>query len=218
MYTNEEAIKFLEEYCTFENPNKVWILKGVSRNKDQTQENTEHFMRRFVVSKPEDIGKCYIDIKRMGNQKGTLYRLYVSLNSRDVIEGMFHFQKKLLDISHGVVRGIQDIIGQTHKLSSVWKTMLEQRCCRGTKRVLLDIDTRDEDLICRIQQYLGTKDILIHFLRKTPSGYAIIIPACDMRGFDMEFNKEKREKIIDIQRDSMVFVQRWKGEEDENLK
>jgi len=109
---------------------------------------------------------------------------------------------------------MQDMIGQTHKLGSVWKTMLEQRCCRGTKRVLLDIDTKDEDLTYRIQQHFGTEDILIHFLRNTPSGYAMIIPACDMRGFDMEFNKEKRRGIIDMQRDSMVFVQRWEGTEE----
>jgi hypothetical protein len=210
-----EAITFINNYCDFSNPDEVWILKGVTRSKDNPTGSPygdfHRYMRRLVIVKPEDIEPCYNDIKGMGNQKGTSYRVYISLNSRNVIKGMFQFQKKLLDISHGVARGLEDIRKQTTKLGSVWKTELEQKGCRGTKRVLLDVDNGDEDFlkgVCVKLHEMGTK---IHVVRPTVSGFAVVIDACDMRPFYEVYGQDKDNDFIDVQRDSMVFVEKWDG-------
>ena len=203
-----EAIKFIKEYCDFSDPDCVWILKGVSRNKDnENEKDFDRFMRRLVIVNENDIESCYNDIRRMGNVLGTSYRVYISLNSRNVIKGMFSFQKKLLDISHGVARGLEDMKKQTAKLGSVWKTVLEQRDCRGTKRVLLDVDVDDIDLLDRVVGHFVNKDITVHVARPTVSGYAVVIDACDLR----DFYKEFEGLDIDIQKDSMVFVEKWDG-------
>ena len=208
-FEDENSIDFLQNYCTFDNPNEIWMLKGITRHKDN-EGDFHRFMRRLVITKPEDIEMCRKDIRRMGNKEGTMYRIYVSLNSRDVLKGMFQFQKKLLDISHGVARGLEDCISQTNRLASVWKTQLEQKGCRGTKRILLDVDSADEGLLGRIVDYLTFKmDTKIYTLRSTVSGYAVVIEACDTRGFLKEFKSEE----VDMQRDSMVFVEAWKGTE-----
>ena len=198
-----KSIEFLNEYCTFDNPEEVWMLKGVSRSKDN-KEGFHRFMRRLVIVKPDDIEACYNDIKLMGSHKDTEYRMYISLNSRNVIKGMFQFQKKLLDISHGVARGLEDMKLQTTKLASVWKTELEQNGCRGTKRFLLDVDSQDKLLLDRVLKNIGSR---IHVVRPTVSGYAVVIDACDMRDFYKEFKGEP----IDVQKDSMVFVEKWTG-------
>lgn len=201
-----ESIEFINKYCTFDNPDEVWILKGISRNKDN-KEGFHRFMRRVILVTPDDIEECYKDIRGMGNRNGTEYRMYISLNSRNVIKGMFEFQKKLLDISHGVARGLADMKMLTTKLASVWKTELEQNNCRGTKRFLLDIDSQDKELLDRVHNYLANMGAVVHTFRKTVSGYVIVIDACDMRGFYKEFEGQP----IDVQKDSMVFVEKWTG-------
>jgi putative component of toxin-antitoxin plasmid stabilization module len=208
----DEAIKFIKDYCDFSNPDEVWMLKGVSRSKDN-QEGFHRFMRRLVMVTPEDIESCYEDIRGMGNQSGTSYRIYVSLNSRNVIKGMFQFQKKLLDISHGVARGLEDMKKQTTKLASVWKTELEQKGCRGTKRVLIDVDNGDKAFLDMVLYNVRQLDTTIHFVRPTVSGYAVVIEACDMRPFYAQFGTPENNKYVDVQRDSMVFVEKWDGKE-----
>jgi hypothetical protein len=201
-----EPIDFLKNYCTFDNPNEVWMLKGISRSKDN-EEGFDRFMRRLVVAKPEDIEDCYNDIRRMGNKTGTKYRIYVSLNSRDVVKGLFNFQKKLLEIGYGLARGLDDHLQMSKKVSSLWKTELEQRSNRGTKHFLIDID--DVSLYEDVRDFVEGMPTTIRAIRKTVSGYAIVIDACDIRGLQGEF----AGKEIDIQKDSMVFVERWEGQE-----
>ena len=49
-----EALTFMHDYCDFSDPNWVWIMTGISRNKDNT-ESGDKFLRRMVITKPEDI-------------------------------------------------------------------------------------------------------------------------------------------------------------------
>jgi len=203
-----QACEFIKEYCDFSDPDCVWILKGVSRSKDN-EKGFDRYMRRLVMANEDDIEKCYNDIKSMGNKKGTTYRVYVSLNSRNVIKGMFSFQKKLLDISHGVARGLDDMKKQTVKLASVWKTVLEQRDCRGTKRILLDVDDNNIDLLDDVVGFFVDRDVNVYVARPTVSGYAVIVDACDLREYYDKFKDEE----IDVQKDSMVFVEKWNGTE-----
>jgi putative component of toxin-antitoxin plasmid stabilization module len=126
---NQESLQFLREYCSFQNSEEVWILKGISRHKDNNG-NMEKFISRLVISKVEDIEDCYLKIKKLGNKLGTNYRMYVSLNSRNVVKGLFNFQKRLLDISYGVSKNLDSDIQMAKKLGSKWKTELEQMNCR----------------------------------------------------------------------------------------
>jgi len=212
---NKNSIDFIREYCDFSNPDEVWMLKGVSRHKDNPVGNPygdmHKFMRRLVMASPDDIEQCYKDIRSMGNQVGTSYRMYVSLNSRNVIKGLFQFQTKLLEISYGVAKGLEDFKKQTTKLASIWKTELEQKACRGTKRVLLDVDNGDKLFLDKVITKLYEMNAKIYTIRPTVSGYAVVIEACDMRPFYDVFGSEKNNDFINLQRDSMVFVEKWDG-------
>ena len=50
-------------------------------------------------------------------------------------------------------------------------------------------------------------NVPVHVARPTVSGYAVVVQACDLRGFYKEFDG----KEIDVQKDSMVFVEKWDG-------
>ena len=186
------------------------MLKGVSRNKDNNGD-MEKFMSRMVMSKPEDIEECYKKIKIMGNKLGTNYRMYVSLNSRDVVKGLFNFQKKLLDVSYGVSRGLDSEIQLAKKLGSKWKTELEQMSCRGTKRFLIDIDEDNIELknmvVSEVAKMAVEGKTSIRAIRRTVSGYAVVMDACDTRGLLSTF----KDNDVTIQKDSMLFIELWKG-------
>ena len=49
----------------------------------------------------------------------------------------------------------------------------------------------------------------VHAIRQTVTGYAVIIEACDARGVIEIF----KDRELDFQRDSMLFVEQWKGTE-----
>lgn len=210
-----EVITFLNEYCDFSDPNWIWILKGVSRNKDNN--DGVKFFRRMILTQPEDFAICRQDIINQATDPLTVYRLYISLNSRDVIKGTFNYQKKLIEIGMGLANGQKDQLGMCKKLGSIWKTELEQRTNRGTKRFLLDIDEEDDDkkvqaVVAYLEQEVKTKDnkpLKVHCMRRTVSGYAIVFDACDTRGVMKYCNELKIQS--DLHRDSMVFLEAWNG-------
>lgn len=206
-----DSIKFINNYCDFSNPNWVWIMKGIVRNKDNN--SNVKFMHRMILTSPDDIQPCYNDIHNAAIEPAT-YRIYISLNARDIVKSTFSFQKKLLDISYGLARGLDDHLGMSKKIGSLWKTELEQRSNRGTKRFLLDIDEKlDEEKILAIVAYLNqTLKTTVHCMRRTVNGWAIVFNACDTRGL-MSYCKEIGIRIDDntLQRDSMVFVERFEG-------
>ena len=202
-------INFLNEYCDFSNPNHVWILKGISRNKDNSNNpNMHNFFRRMILTCPEDIKSSYEEIWMLADNPLTNYRIYISLNSRDVTKAAMNFQKSLIDLSHGALMGNIADLQKIKLLSSGWKTELEQSTCRGTKRVLLDIDdmdSRPDNVIEFIQNNCKT---IVRCLRKTVSGWAIVFDACDTR--ELIKQCENWNIKVDLHRDSMLFVESFK--------
>jgi hypothetical protein len=190
------------------------MLVGMSRNKDNDMTPNQHnvperFMRRLLIRKPEETAECFDELHKMANREGTTYRMYVSLNSRNVISAMFNFQKKLSEIGYGLSRQLPDALALSKKVHSLWKTELAQRRNRGTKRILFDIDENDDVLFSNLLTRLGDKDVKIYCSRPTVSGFAISCDAHDTRWVKKEFpNRE-----VDIKRDSLLFVEQWEGTE-----
>jgi len=199
-------IAFAMEYCDFSNPNHVWLMKGISRSKDN-QKGYARFFRRAVITCPEDIEESYSEIRQLACKTGTVYRIYLSLNSRDVVKANFNYVKRLMDITAGVQQGLADQLAKSKKLGSEWKTELEQRRNRGTKRILIDVDDPSliDEVVDFVENELPTEKI--HAYRKTPNGFAISVEACDTRGLMSKF----KGKDIDIQRDSMIFLERFQN-------
>jgi hypothetical protein len=206
-----EALTFMHDYCDFSDPNCVWVMKGISRNKDNKNNPDMHrFMRRMILATPDDIESCYNEIHFVANDPKTIYRIYISLNSRNVFDATFQFQKKLVDIAQGLAKGHNDALQQAKKLGSIWKTELEQRYSRGTKRFLLDIDDCVEEpreIVGYLEREAKTT---VHCCRQTVSGWGIVFDACDTRSL-MMFCKEKGYVADEntLQRDSMLFVEQF---------
>lgn len=213
-----ESLNFLQEYCDFSDPHWVWILTGISRNKDNQDGNFHQYMQRLIVSNPEEILECYKRIKGEATDSITSYRMYVSLNARDVVKTHFNFQHALLDIGFGLSKGQQDALVKAKRISSLWKDELAQNANRGTKRILIDIDKPQLEDFTEVVKLVGAiKDVKVHATRRTPNGWHIVIDACDTRDLikactDNGIYDPKKDKNGSfIQRDSLVFVEKWSG-------
>jgi len=213
-----EAIQFMHDYSDFTDPNHIWVMVGLSRNKDNEPtpsiHNTpERFMRRLVLISPDDIDTCYRELHLMGNKIGTKYRIYMSLNSRDIIKATFNFQKKMVDLGSGLANNHPDALTMVKKVHSLWKTELAQKHNRGTKRILLDIDDNDEEIAMGLLSMVQKATTKVHTFRQTVSGYAISFEACDTRDLTAYIKTNKID--ADMQRDSLIFVEQWEGTRDE---
>lgn len=201
-------LNFLNDYCYFNNDSEVWILKGLARNKDNKGNPDMHdFFCRRIINSIDDIIPCYEYICDQANHSGTIYRIYVSLNSRNVKKAFFNFQKDMMDIAYSLaVHEESDSINKIKKLSSTWKTELEQKRNRYTKRFLLDVDDSNNHLD-ELLSYLRDMPTSIHCIKDTVNGYAIVFNACDTRGL-INFCKEIGIEAS-LHRDSMVFVSQF---------
>ena len=199
------SVEFMESYCDFSDSKWVWIMTGISRNKDNDNSGVR-FIRRLIVAKPSDIAECYNEIKLLANDKNTTYRIYVSLNARDVVKTAFEFQKTMIDIGYGLVRGLEDHISMSKKIGSICKTELAQINNRVTKRFLLDLDNVDFGIANHIVIMVnGISKVIV--CRPTVSGYHIVFDACDTRKL-VEYLKENGIEA-EIHKDSMVFVEQF---------
>ena len=197
-----KVIEFAKDYCDFSNPNHVWLMKGISRSKDNAGDYHK-FFRRMVLTCPDDISECYDEIKRLSICGKTVYRIYLSLNSRDVVKAAGNMTKNLIDMILTIDQ--QDSQTKVKKISSEWKTELEQRRNRGTKRVLIDID--DPLVIGSVKSFVFSEmDTKVYASIPTPNGWAMSIDACDTRLLEANFKNS-----IDIHRDSMIFLEQYKS-------
>lgn len=202
--TIKDSLYFLEGYCKF-SPTEVYVLIGIVRNKDN--EKKDKWMRRLILRSTQDIANCYHDIKAMGDRKGVTYRMYVSQNSRDVTKTLFNFQPELIKIGYDLVRNNEQAVDRIKRIDSMWKTELLQNRNRGTKRFLLDVDSQKPELIDAIEECLF-HTTTVHAIRETVSGFHIVFDACDTRELMQKF----KDDPIEIQRDSLVFIETWEGD------
>lgn len=206
--TDFNSIIFLEQYCIFE-PAWVWVMTGIARNKDN-KDGKDSFLRRMVIAKKSDILDCYTEIHNLANVPGVTYRIYISLNARDANKAFFNFQKKLLEINLGLFQGHNDAQAQVTKIGSIWKTELQQTQNRATKYFLIDVDNDPNGLLTwDILRFIEENGINVVSTVKTVTGQHIVIKACDTRPI-VDFCK-KAGFAIDIQKDSMVFVEQFKA-------
>lgn len=206
MANMENGFKFLHEYCTFDEPDWLWIITGLSRNKDNS-DGSHKFLRRMTVANHQDIDDVYTELHRLCYWDNTTYRMYVSLNARNSTKAFFNYQKKLMDVAVGLAQGREDSFNLSKKAGSLWKTELAQTQNRATKRVLLDVDTMDTRKIQLVKAQLLADRAVFRADHQTPNGHVFVVDAYDTRGL-IDFAK-REEILLDLQRDSMVFVEQW---------
>lgn len=161
------------------------IYMALSRTKD----NQEARCIRVVAKNPEqDLELLECRVKLLGGK----WRIHKTVNKRDTEKARIWLLKKLIDFPEG--RGFVD---------SLWRTaLLQPECVYGEKKFLLDVDTKDKDILIVIRSMIGNN--LIEEV-ETENGYHFITKAFDTR-------EVCKLDYVTLQRDGYVYIKTVNGE------
>ena len=174
------------------------IVIFVSRNKDNKQ--IKGFKRRektFLLNTFDfrDFDDKFLDFVKNGIEN-ELCRFYVSANSRNMEKVKKSILHKIIDMDYKqLAKGIDS------KLISV--AMKPE--CAETKYWLLDIDTKDENVLYEISDYVEAIGCEIIDTRDTVNGFHVVID----KGFDSRKLIEQYKEVLKIHKDGLLLYD-WK--------
>jgi hypothetical protein len=177
--TDEGTIKFLEEFCCFES-NRVYILLAMARPKENEDISSgDEPVFREIVEKSEDIRQKYNKLKSISQNytaregAGLNFRLYVTVNARNVRDSMYMFQRQLINYNERITNGHAPAEKKIKRLDKQWKSTLQKDVNKEDNYFIIDIDTKDESIRGRIADALDSETEIIKEV-STPNGYHII--------------------------------------------
>jgi len=166
------------------------LLIAVRRNKENKDIHGGLCFR--VIDKGQESKD--ILLARIKYYPGT-WRIYRTVNARNTKLALKYLMKRLIDEP-------EKFMG---RVDSLWKTSLLQRECRAEKNILIDLDTKDDNVQAEISKIIldcgGADNFIV--CKNTPNGYHFVCKSVDSRLL------EKYEKdVVSIHRDGYVFIDR----------
>lgn len=201
--TKEHVINFLNEYMTFETdePDQMVVyqllLIARERENESVSHNSEFSFNEIVT----DVDKMERKVEKLWSlgenyhppdfDTNPQFRLYCTVNSRDVQSTIFDFQQEINHINNEIYNGNNQMLEKNARLDSLWKHILQKDTSRHGRRFLIDVDEPDEDVLRDlVEQFRNVTTV--HEIVESPNGYHLItdnfaFPQCDFYdGYDVE--------------------------------
>lgn len=167
---------------------KFYVYQAVRRQKENDNIEGPRIIRE-ISSYTNPINM----LKKATSEYPGIWRIYRSVNARDVKKSEVELVKTLVD-------RINDPNSASNKpIPSLWKTILMQPRNKAERLYLLDVDTVDSEVPALLGQMLGEKILESH---NTPNGYHLIVEPFDVRLI---------EPIEDVSvvKDGLLFIERY---------
>lgn len=208
----ESVVEFLEQYMDFEthadDDSFVYQLVLIARERENEEvtynseivfneivTDREHIRRK--VEKLWALGENYVAPDYGMNPH---FRLYFTVNSRDVQTAMFNFQQEITHYNNEIHNGHTEMVEKLERLDSLWKHLLQTDEARTGKRFMIDVDETDMNIVSElIEQF--SEVTTIYAVIKTPNGYHFITDnfAYPLHDFYGEYD-------VDVKTDSLAFL------------
>ena len=184
----------------------IHVYCAIKRKKENIP---EHLINGPVVIRESDIHEDTISLLKESTKKYPgIWRIYKSVNKRDVKKSELELVKTLIDKHRTSARQ-----GDLKPVPRLWKTILMQPRNKAERKYLIDIDnvaiidSVKEILTNYINDYNNgqNKQLMNSFdTIKTPNGYHIIIEP-----FDVRILNHFSEKDCSINKDGLLFIERY---------
>lgn len=138
----------------------------------------------------EELKMFEAKIKMMGGE----WRIHRTVNSRDVEKSRIWLLKHLIDSPENGAF-----------VDSAWRTAVLQKAHRYTNYFMLDVDTKDQDKINKLNDLLVPLDLEFVHVYESPNGYHYITPAFDTREIC-------KLDYVTLLRDGYYYIKTVKGE------
>lgn len=195
--TNTQCDELCDKFKDFTDGVRVILL--VERKKDgQGHNKPQKHAMRWVTNGSKQYAKYLYKAlfqQKVLNMQGSVYRIYSSVNPRNMEKGILHFKHEQLDSEHGAkdqcldwYRDIQDrFIGALMKPGS-----------KSDSKFLVDIDG-DQLLVGKVLQILEEIGVDVVFQYPTKNGWHIITQAFNPTMFPHTEN-------VEIKNDSLLAI------------
>lgn len=185
--TEDDVASFLEEFCSF-TPNRLYMLFAVARPKENSTLDDTQVIREIVTHE----GKLRPKIRQLkalssvyrATDDGPLtFRLYVTMNARNVIDAFGSFQKTLIDMQHDIAAGDDRTREFAKRLDEEWKTVLHGERSKDDNYFLVDIDSEDDE---RVEQTVASlrQETQVVTTIETPNGYHVVVEPFEYTKWD----------------------------------
>ena len=173
--------------------NKVKVLLLMPRKKDNSNIDTNELQHRKVFKKIwstlEEREKRLTELKAVAScYPEYKWRIYETINWRDLRKTYYEFQKKMLDWQRTDATGQMDWLDKVH---SEWTSTMMRPQCRykgegkdnkDDTSFLIDVDNKDKEIIRLVEVLLS--DIVVKEKYETPGGWHYIVEPFNIIGYN----------------------------------
>lgn len=140
-------------------------------NEDLT--NSTEVVHRKVITDAEDIDDCVRDLWSFMDGYPHHFRVYLSVNARDVVSAFFTFRSRTETWVDQLVHGNDNMREKMGRVGSEWKSVLHSPESKDDSYFLFDFDNTSEAAATTFQLSLE-EETEVHRTIATPNGWHFI--------------------------------------------
>jgi len=208
-------LELLKKHCKFTNDYDIYVLFGIARKKDNAMiTNAQEVVFREVIKEEDNIEKKYTKLittckayKTIDNKSLNFY-VYISVNGRDVRKGYIAFKNMMINYEREILFGT-DCHNQLKRVDAIWVSSIMKPEGRSmqNKRFLIDIDTKDYDLLSKIRKNLDNVGANVLLEQETKNGFHQVTETFDKMKFMNIIINEGIKDICEVKTDALFFVE-----------
>ena len=196
-----EPVEFLHEFCEF-GEHRGYILWAKARKKenDELTHSTELIHRR-VIESADEIEYNYKLLRSMLTaHPGYEWRIYVTVNARDLLSAYFNYRNRMNEWSEDIVRGHEPSADKISRVDSEWRSTVHNPSNKDDQYFQFDVDEVSKDEIRMFCDELG-EHTTTELVRETPNGYHVISEPFNYNNFDpsIEYDSFDRDGQLHVQ-------------------
>lgn len=204
----DEVREYLKDFCTF-GSSSCYVALCMARPKENNQisHNDIPVFREIITSK-EEIDRKVSKLSAIGShyeptEGGQLeFRLYITVNSRDVEGAFFQYKNELTNMIEGLINGHEGTKSHMKRLDSEWISTLQSDTNSLERRFIIDIDKKDEKLLREKTDEIE-RLTEINVVHATPNGFHIITEPFNYNNLDVN------EDFIEIKTDGLLYLGKY---------
>lgn len=207
--TPEETVDFLEEYCQFEGGD-IYVLSILARPRENPAVGKDKPVFREIIASKGTIHEKVRKLQTLAenytlvedSEEDLTFRMYVSVNGRDVLKSFHGFQEHLMKLGQKYMNGHTASFKKIKRLDGEWISMLEKDVNKSTKYFIIDVDEdsiEKYEEVYKILSEITTVEVAI----KTLNGFHIIV-----QPFNYPSSPIPDLNNVEIKRDDMLYLRK----------
>lgn len=208
-HTENIDIETIKEKCEF-GENRAYILIAVARSKlNEEITNNSQITYRKVITNEKSIEETIPDLWALMNQHDLRWRIYLTVNARNTIDGYFNFREEMNSWVRDLMNGDENTKEKFGKVSSYWKSALHNPKSSEDQYFQFDLDNIDNQECQTFIESLPAQDgstvedasdSVFKYVQKTPNGFHVITEPFNYTVFESPIEYD------DLDTDGQVFI------------